>query len=653
MTTTPRARRAARTAVTTSTVVALALAGVVLPTVSLPVPKAHAVAPDVEDVLVRGIDPDARQEKGALDDAVGHEHDAAAETAGDTAAVEGAETLSDVPAPEPDEGALAALSERTTTQDFMVAGVTWDEASTATVTEVAVRVRESGTWSEWQSLGIDDTDVAGGRAGTEPLVTAGADGVQARVRTDSGAPPTGLKVDVVDPGTSRADASVGQESAPAASADAGTGTEIRPKIVSRSGWGADESLSGRWPELSGKLKAIYIHHTAGTNSYKESQSAALVRGVYAYHTKSRGWPDIGYQFLVDKFGNIFEGRKKSRWDNPVGAQAGGYNTGTIGISAMGSFDTAQPSSALVTALARVVAWKSYTYGINPRGTVVLPTGGSTGSGTRAKPGTDVRVPTVLMHRTTNLTACPGQYLAAKMGTIRAGADSRRDAAIKKYGSIVPKVKAPTRVDPTSNQVPVQWNGRSTYRWKPVSGAVSYQVLQRYAKWNEGMPYTYYWREVKLTSATSITLSQSTGQSRELAVRAVDSDHRRGPLTSLARTNRAVSPSSWKRSSGWKKVTSSSYFGDYAYRTTTKGAYVQLPGAKQVRRVVIRGATSPSDGRLQVRVGGKAIETLDFGRASDGDRIFTVWVPRTSGTVTLKTLDSGKPVRISKIAVARW
>ncbi|MCA5892758.1 N-acetylmuramoyl-L-alanine amidase [Isoptericola sp. NEAU-Y5] len=656
---------AARLTVATTTVCALALAGVVVPTLSLPVPEAHAVSPDVEHVDVDGVDRAAEKQAGALDDAVGHEHVAPEE--GDPSATTGqpADETNVEEHSEKDEGELAALSTRTATDEFLVAGVTWDAADATEVTEVAVRVREDGRWTPWQSLGIDgigqgdlDTsseEFADARAGTEPIVSTGADGVQVRVKTADGDSPAGLKVDLVDPGTSAADAHVGDDGLPAASANAGNGFEIKPRIVSRAGWGADESLSGSWPEYSKKLRAIYVHHTVGTNSYRESQSAALVRGIYAYHTRSRGWPDIGYQFLVDKYGNIFEGRKKSRYDNPVGAQAGGYNTGTIGISAMGNFETARPTSALLNAISKVVAWKAYQYHFNVKGSTTLVTGGSTGSGTRADPGEKVRVPRVLMHRTTNETACPGRYLAAKMGTIRNNAESRRRAAIDRYGPQVSPVDAPTRVSPTSAQAPVQWSGTTTYKWKPVRGASHYQVLYRRAFWNSDMPSTNNWRMMtSRTTRTSITVSTSSGWSREIAVRAVSKDSVRGPMRSVVRTSRPVHPNYWTFSSGWKKVTKGSYYGDRAYQTTRGGSYIRLGSANQVRRVVLRGPTNPVDGKLQVRVGGKAYKTLDFSQASAGNRKFTVTLPRSlDGTVTLRKVNDGKKVRISSIALTRW
>ena len=643
MTTRTGARAALRGLVSTTTVLALAAVGVVLPTVTLPAPEAHAVAPDVENLVVRGVDREAKAQKGALSAPVGHEDEESGH----------------------EDGELAALSTQTSTDDFLVAGVTWDADTDAEVTEVAVRVREDGAWTDWQSLGIDgdaqddlDTssaEFADARAGTEPLVSTGADGVQVRVRTADGAPPPDLQADLVDPGTSAADAAVGDDSRPAASADAGTGMEIRPKLVSRAAWGADESLGGSWPEYSKKLKAIYVHHTAGTNSYKESQSAALVRGIYAYHTKSRGWPDIGYQYLVDKYGNVFQGRKNANTDNPVGAQAGGYNTGTVGISAMGNFETAQPSSALLTGISKVVAWKAYLDDVDTTGKVTLTTGGSTGSGTRAKPGSKVTVPTVLMHRTTNETACPGRYLAAKMSTIRSKAHTLKKAAIAKYGASRSPVKAPTRVAPTASQAPVQWGKTVTYRWKAVPGAAYYQVLSRSARFTSDMPSTNNWRMVvHETKNLSVTVSTSSNYSRDLAVRAVAKNGVRGPMATLVRTSRPVHSNSWKFSSGWKKVTAGNYYADKAFQTSKSGATIALGGANQVRKVVVRGATNPADGKLQVLVGGKVYKTLDFGQPSNGSRIFTYTLPSMKdGTVTLRKVGDGKKVRVSSIALARW
>lgn len=655
-----RRRPAWRGAAAGGTVVALAGAGVALPTVALPVPEARAVPPRVEAVEVHGVDRAARARAGALAEAVGHGHGDSGDQG--RAAQNGSARSAQGPDDGHGEGALAALNARTTTDEFLVAGVTWDAGTPVEVTEVALRVREDGRWTEWQSLGVDgggddDADagaeIEGGRAGTEPFMTTGADGVQLRVRTADGGSPDGLRVDLVDPGTSPADANVGADTGPASSADAGTGFEIRPdKMLSRSQWGADESLSSSWPEVSGRLKAVYVHHTAGTNSYTEGQSAALVRGIYAYHTKSRGWPDIGYQFLVDKFGNMFQGRKYARVDNPIGAQAGGFNTGTVGVSAMGNYETARPTRALMRGLAKVIAWKTYQYEIHARGWTSLVSGG--GSTARWGAGTRVSVPNVVAHRKTNRTACPGKYLVAELNDLRLNVDKRRQAAIERHGAIRWAVARPTRYAPTSAQTPVQWKPGSTYRWKPVPGAIAYQVLYRQAHWDEDMPSGLYWRVLDgWTTSTSIDTTMWRGEARELAVRAIGPHHERGPVTTLVRTSRVILPKSWTFSGGWTRVTNWRFHSDEAFRTTTRGATIRLKGANQVRRIVLRAATSPGDGRVQVLVGGEAFGTFDLDRAKDLNRILQLRLPRrVDGTVTLRALD-GDRVRISRIALHRW
>ncbi len=612
--------------------------------------------PRVDAVEVHGVDRAARARAGALAEAVGHGHDAP----------EGAADGSARSAQQQDdghgEGALAALNARTTTDEFLVAGVTWDAGTPVEVTEVALRVREDGRWTEWQSLGVDGgggdeadpgAGIEGARAGTEPFMTTGADGVQLRVRTADGGPPAGLRVDLVDPGTSPADANVGADTGPASSANAGTGFEIRPdKMLSRKQWGADESLRSSWPEVSGRLKAVYVHHTAGTNSYSEGQSAALVRGIYAYHTKSRGWPDIGYQFLVDKFGNMFQGRHYARVDNPIGAQAGGFNTGTIGVSAMGNYETARPTRALMRGLAKVIAWKTYQYKIDAEGSVPLTSGG--GGTARWSAGTTVTVPRVLGHRRTNSTACPGRYLVAEMDDLRLNVEKRRQTALDRHGAIRWAVGRPDRDAPTSAQAPVQWKPTSTYRWKPVPGAAFYQVLYRQAHWDEDMPRRPYWRVLRArTTSTSYTMTMWRGKARQLAVRAVGPHGERGPMTTLVRTARVVLPKSWTFSDDWTRVTNWRFHSDEAFRTSTRGATIRLKSANEVRRVVLRAATSPGDGRLQVLVSGEAFGTFDLDRSKDLNRILELRLPRrVDGTVTLRALD-GDRVRISRIALHRW
>ncbi len=98
-----------------------------------------------------------------------------------------------------------------------------------------------------------------------------------------------------------------------------------PKVISRAGWGADESQRGLEPSSYSTFKGTCVHHTAGSNNYTESQAPGIVRGIYAYHAQTLGWGDVGYNALVDKFGNIYEGRYGGLDKNIEGAHAGGFN----------------------------------------------------------------------------------------------------------------------------------------------------------------------------------------------------------------------------------------------------------------------------------------------------------------------------------------
>ena len=131
----------------------------------------------------------------------------------------------------------------------------------------------------------------------------------------------------------------------------------RPAIVTRAGWNANESIVRGSPSYASRLAFAVVHHTAGGVPTSPSQSAAMVRGIQSYHVRSNGWNDIGYNFLVDPFGQIFEGRRGGMTRNVIGAHAEGFNTGSVGVSVLGSYGTTAPSAAAQAALVRLLAWR--------------------------------------------------------------------------------------------------------------------------------------------------------------------------------------------------------------------------------------------------------------------------------------------------------
>ena len=126
-----------------------------------------------------------------------------------------------------------------------------------------------------------------------------------------------------------------------------------PLILSRASWGANERIRRGRPRYADAVRFAVVHHTAGSNSYTRAQSASIVRGIQRYHVLGNGWDDIGYNFLVDKYGQIFEGRYGGVDRNVVGAHAQGFNTGSSGIALIGTYEGSAPSAAARSALARL------------------------------------------------------------------------------------------------------------------------------------------------------------------------------------------------------------------------------------------------------------------------------------------------------------
>jgi uncharacterized protein with LGFP repeats len=307
-----------------------------------------------------------------------------------------------------------------------VVGLTWRPAAAPpSGTRLEVRgQRGDGSWTSWSPTEVEDSDDpaarAAGRAtrvGTEAVWLGEVRRVQVRFSDAVARAVRSGRVELVEPGSSPDDA---VRSAPAGSAGA---TTARPTILSRAAWGADESLRPCAPTYGTTTKALVVHHTAGSNTYTRSQSAAIIRGIYAYHVRSRGWCDIGYNALLDKYGQIFEGRAGGITLPVTGAQAAGFNTDTFGVSVLGTYTASAPPLATRTALTRLLAWRSATFYRNPKSTSQLT---SRSDEARFRSGTVVTMPFVFGHRDVGYTTCPGNAFYATLPTLRnavAGATS--------------------------------------------------------------------------------------------------------------------------------------------------------------------------------------------------------------------------------------
>ncbi|WP_236242515.1 peptidoglycan recognition protein [Streptomyces sp. CC228A] len=191
----------------------------------------------------------------------------------------------------------------------------------------------------------------------------------------------------------------------------------RPVIVARAAWRAETVTTAPAARYAPAVKAAVIHHTSTPNGYDCASVPRLLRGLYAGHAFGRHWDDIGYNFLVDACGTIYEGRAGGVDRPVVGAHTKGFNEGTVGIAAIGTFtEGATVPEPMLDAIARLVAWKLDPWGPDPRGTVALV---STNDESRYPRGTTARLPVVGGHTDGYQTRCPGAALYARLPDISA------------------------------------------------------------------------------------------------------------------------------------------------------------------------------------------------------------------------------------------
>jgi hypothetical protein len=183
-----------------------------------------------------------------------------------------------------------------------------------------------------------------------------------------------------------------------------------PQIIPRSGWQAEEEIVRARPRYAPSVGFAVVHHTAGSNSYTRAQSAAIVRGIELYHVQGNGWNDIGYNFLVDKYGQVFEGRAGGIDRNVIGAHAEGFNTGSTGVAVIGNYSAAAISPAATTSLVSLLAWRLDVAHVDPLSTITWKSGGNP----EYPRGRSVRLRAVSGHRDTGYTSCPGAALYARL-----------------------------------------------------------------------------------------------------------------------------------------------------------------------------------------------------------------------------------------------
>ncbi|MEU4157424.1 N-acetylmuramoyl-L-alanine amidase [Actinoplanes sp. NPDC026670] len=351
---------------------------------------------------------------------------------------------------------------RRSTAPFSLVGVTWADPHSAPQGAIEVRTRRLGTttWSSWRLLETDNPDASAGgpgvRGSSDPLWVGPSDGVQARmIATGEAALPAGLRVDLINPDapetdTPQAMTPVAQETRqekaqeerhekaqekrhrkaqekryekaqekPKGTGDAPVVLPVRPvpRLVTRSAWGADEKIVKEPPEYTGAVHIVFVHHTATGNGYDCADSASIVRGIERFHVKSKGWNDIGYNFLVDKCGRIFEGRGGGVHRSVLGAHTLGFNANASAVAVIGDYRSTAIPAAARASVAQLAAYKLGAWSNPPLGKVGLVSGGSD----RFPAGRTALLNRIAGHRDTGRTECPGNALYAQLPAIRASA----------------------------------------------------------------------------------------------------------------------------------------------------------------------------------------------------------------------------------------
>jgi len=301
-----------------------------------------------------------------------------------------------------------------------------------------------------------------------------------------------------------------------------------PGIVPRAGWGANESIRRAAPLYAAEVRVAIVHHTAGSNGYGSAESAAIVRAIQTYHVKGNGWNDIGYNFLVDRFGKVFEGRYGGVDRNVVGAHAEGFNTGSVGAAVLGEYSSLAVAEKAQESLAKLLAWRLDLAHVEPLSTLAFSSGGNPRFGS----GVPVSLRAVSGHRDTGFTDCPGRVLYALLGGI--AGDVAEIGLPKLYaplatGSVPGKVRFRARLS-----APLEWTVDVT----DAKGAIVYsrtgygQTVD--STWNAaGLPagaYSYAIRATDVTPARGGVGSAGSG-----------SDGGGGSTGSLAVTEVAAEP----------------------------------------------------------------------------------------------------------------
>lgn len=352
---------------------------------------------------------------------------------------------------------------------------------------VEVRGRAGESWTAWTELAAeveetpDDTERTSG--GMAWFGTTGVDEVEIRVAagrlTDLEIQP--MRYEEPSTGSTFSSATAG--------ADAAQPTILPRSSYTSKGWASSNPGCSSGPTTAaGGVKFAVVHHTVNSNTYAAADVPAMLAAIYTYHTGTNRWCDTGYNFLVDRFGRIWEGRSGGIDKAIVGGHAAGFNTGSVGVSFLGQFEpgasptAVAPTPAALAAAGTLLGWKLGSAGIDPTGTVAITSGGSN----KYPAGTNLTIPRIIGHRDVGLTACPGEYLYSQLATIRTAAKSAQGGTTTTTAPTTTTTTPPTPVGPfSSSWAFVAQQYRDLLRREATTDDLSYWSSRVGSSWTPG------------------------------------------------------------------------------------------------------------------------------------------------------------------------
>ena len=457
----------------------------------------------------------------------------------------------------------------------------------------------------------------------------------------------------------------------------------QPAVITRAGWGANENLRfdagghEMWPPSYGPIQELFVHHTDGRNN--DPNPAATVRSIYYYHAITQGWGDIGYNFLIDASGRIYEGRHARTYapgETPTSeglagngvrpAQAKGFNEGSIAVAMMGTFDSVLPTVAARTSLEKLLAWIADRHGLNP-----------TGSHTYTNPvlGTSKWLPIIAGHRDVNQTDCPGAALYPYLATIRKDVAARiaattgptHDSTAPTVRSIRPLATTPTGAstvsfgliftEPVNGLTSADFGVSGTSTGWAVSGvsgrAATYTVTVTSSAPTDGTVI------LTLPAGAVADLAGHAGPAAAATATATFAADTTPPTVTLYTTKMAAKTTAWNYV---VTVTFSEPVVGLTAANLTIGGTSNAASHWTVDPVVGSGAhygfsihhDNPPNGTLTLAIG--AGKTTDMaGNPNVASPVKTIYVDRAAPTVSgpIASLRSGVPLDATVSAVVGW